>query len=367
MIKGSTIPELWTQLMDQQKEKYDYTTLANAVGFQISPDDGEIELVGKNGVHRPTPWFHTQLANFLQIPIAYYRKCLEKDPVLTVVNANRWLAASDKGRLIRTVGPTARAFLSDRYHIRDNALVFQALLKALKKLKDEDPGFEFTVQSSNLSEDYMHIKLTFPSLAKEVPVAQPNNHTFVNQVIEPGVNMRNGEIGNSQTQLNVTAMVLACLNGLMMEKVHSSRHVGGRLDHDEEIRYEMDTMKADDNLFVLALRDNISHALNEALWLDRIETFSQASQRTFKAQPAEVLEAASKRFLMTEAETHGIMNQLFREGHMTQWGLAQAITHQAHELKDITYDRSTELEAIGGNIITLGAQEWNQVALAEAA
>ena len=50
-------------------------------------------------------------------------------------------------------------------------------------------------------------------------------------------------------------------------------------------------------------------------------------------------------------------------GELTQYGLLNAVTRQSKMAE--SYDRATELERLGGNIITLKPHEWR--AIAEAA
>ena len=54
---------------------------------------------------------------------------------------------------------------------------------------------------------------------------------------------------------------------------------------------------------------------------------------------------------------------LIKDGDLTGFGLVNAVTGYAQEVD--LYDRSTELEAIGGRLLDQGAKEWSE--LAEAA
>ena len=42
------------------------------------------------------------------------------------------------------------------------------------------------------------------------------------------------------------------------------------------------------------------------------------------------------------------------------YGVVNAVTHYSQEVED--YDRATELEALGGKLIELGAGEWQEIA-----
>jgi hypothetical protein len=47
---------------------------------------------------------------------------------------------------------------------------------------------------------------------------------------------------------------------------------------------------------------------------------------------------------------------------MSQWGLANAVTRAAQDVE--SYDRATELEALGGDVVILPAGEWKALASA---
>jgi hypothetical protein len=57
----------------------------------------------------------------------------------------------------------------------------------------------------------------------------------------------------------------------------------------------------------------------------------------------------------------GILASLIRGGDLTQWGLVNAVTQTAHEVVT-DYDRSTELEKIGGELLTWSAAQINTLA-----
>lgn len=48
---------------------------------------------------------------------------------------------------------------------------------------------------------------------------------------------------------------------------------------------------------------------------------------------------------------------------MSAWGLANAVTRAAQDVE--SYDRSQELEAVGGDIIELPQNAWREIASAK--
>ena len=69
------------------------------------------------------------------------------------------------------------------------------------------------------------------------------------------------------------------------------------------------------------------------------------------------------KYLLQEHEKAGVLRALIKDGDLTGFGLVNAVTGYAQEVDQ--YDRSTELEAIGGRMLDQAAKEWTE--LAEAA
>jgi hypothetical protein len=70
----------------------------------------------------------------------------------------------------------------------------------------------------------------------------------------------------------------------------------------------------------------------------RIEQYKDASTRKIEADP---------------------MRHLIEGGDLSAWGLGNAITRSAQDVD--SYDRATELEAVGGKVIELSPSEWRSV------
>jgi len=64
-------------------------------------------------------------------------------------------------------------------------------------------------------------------------------------------------------------------------------------------------------------------------------------------------------------EQSSVLRHLIEGGDLSRWGLANAVTRAAADVE--SYDRSTELEAIGGAVVDLPAAQWKVIAEAAAA
>lgn len=64
-----------------------------------------------------------------------------------------------------------------------------------------------------------------------------------------------------------------------------------------------------------------------------------------------------------EGERKGILGRLIADADLTRYGLHSAITRYSQD-EAVNYDRATELERIGGDVIELAANDWKALAAA---
>ncbi|HLZ07946.1 MAG TPA: DUF932 domain-containing protein, partial [Chloroflexota bacterium] len=85
-----------------------------------------------------------------------------------------------------------------------------------------------------------------------------------------------------------------------------------------------------------------------------------ATRRLGTRKLEEVVEVVGKKHGLNETEEDGILRHLIDGGDLTQWGLANAITAYSQAVP--SYERATELEKVGGNVMTLDESQWKEVA-----
>ena len=71
---------------------------------------------------------------------------------------------------------------------------------------------------------------------------------------------------------------------------------------------------------------------------------------------------AGKHFGLNEAEGKSVLKQLANGGDLSRFGLYNAITAASQTVED--YDRATDLERIGAQVIELPANQWERIATA---
>jgi len=294
---------------------------------------------------------HHQIANRLSIPRAYYDRMLQEAPDLLMSNANTWFERQPERRMVRTLDGRVRAFLSDRYQRVENESVLAAIYPILS-----DFGSDLQIQSMALTEKRMYLKATVKSVRAEIKVGD---------IVEAGIEVRNGEIGNSQFEVWPFANRLTCLNGMRFDVGgFKRRHVGARADVTDEV-YEMlqdDTLAADDKAFLLKARDVVKATLSDETFGKFVAKMREATEERIEGNPVKAVEVLAETIGLTETEQGSVLRHLIEAGDLSRWGVANAVTRTAQDVE--SYDRSDELEGLGGNVIAFTKKEWTELAKA---
>jgi len=101
-------------------------------------------------------------------------------------------------------------------------------------------------------------------------------------------------------------------------------------------------------------------ALNEETFVNIVRQLERASGVPVEVPASEAVQRLSKKYTFNQNEQDNVLASLLVENDLTMYGLSNAVTRASKEISD--YDRATELETIGGQIITLSDSEWKEVA-----
>jgi len=357
------------------RQGLDFQTLAAKVkatsktadDFVVSGNNLRMTSDGKDIFHRIpdihpystlTEVAHDQLAGRLGIPRAYYKKMREENTQLLADNVNAWFDGSGK-HLLRQInnfdhdeiahGNFTRAILSDRYRRIDNDVVIEELMP---KVAEKD----FEVQSCDITPYNMFIKISFPFAQAEVAKGD---------VVEAGVMLRNSEVGWGSCSVVLFVHRLVCTNGMVLpENIYQARkyHSGPKLvvDNDSCEIISDKTRMLEDKAMLSSLRDVIDTARDPKTIKRIADGFVAASEDIIEGEVTEVVERLSKRFLITSEEQDSVLEHLIRDGDLSRWGFANAVTRTAQD--SASYDRATELEKIGGGVIEMETRDFMRLA-----
>lgn len=346
MKAGLTITEMAAEIERQAAAKVDY--LVNPQKLEMESMGGPPMLrVVDGGVDQMEPLSiqetaHRQLGTHLGIPWKYYEKMLQQEPDLLSYNVNHWLHKGEPApRMLRTLDGKARAFLSNRYRLIDNFEIATAVLPIIMEMQ----GARF--ESTQITENYMYIKVVNPRLTGEVRVGD---------VVQAGIVISNSETGLGAVNVQPLIYRLACLNGMVVND-NSTRtrrnHVGRANSTDENFAlYSSETLEQDSKAFMMKVQDTVKAAVDEARFAKVLDTMRESTQAKLDTSDIPALvKLTGSNFGLTDAEGKGVLQHLLEDADYTLYGLANAVTRFSQDVED--YDRASKLEAIGYNVMTM--------------
>lgn len=356
MLTGLSLTELAARIEGNKTLKRDYIVPTNEASMIIQSDSTPVLafdmkvpaavsalLAADSGLAiRDTA--HDQIAARLDIPRKYYDRMLAKEPELLANNVNTWFKANPERRMVRTLGGEVRAFLSDRYNRIENEEIAEVALPILARIPD------VRIVSCEVTDRRMYIQAVSPRVQGEVKKGD---------IVQAGVIISNSEIGHGAVSVSPLVYRLACLNGMVRNDAKFRAYHVGRQAADTEALWADDTRKADDRAILLKVRDMITAAVDEAQFAQAVERMTALTEGRVTGDPAKAVEVLAQKVGASEAEAGGILRALIEGGDLSAWGMLNAVTAQAHTVKN--YDRAVEFEAAGGTLLELPKTEWKRI------
>lgn len=367
MKTGRTLTALAQEIERQQQAKVDLVVSTNHMvmepvsanegpGLAIAPGTDQERRFGVNRIG------HQQIAAHTGIPKAYYDKMAAEAPGLLANNVNEWFRRYPAPRMVRTLDGNVRAFLSDSYRPLEHADLAEAVLPVLMDMKLE-------IMSCEVTEQRLYIKAVDERIKADIPSGKSlgdGSHTIFDTV-SPAIIISNSEVGLGQLSVESGVFTKVCTNlaaiaGAGMKK----RHVGAKngLGDGEAIRHLLsdETKRATDRAVWMQVRDVVKGAFEEARFKAHCDKLAGLSEQRIEGDPVKVIELSSKKLGITEQESKGVLRHLIEGGDLTRYGLFNAITRTAQDLE--SYDRASEFERLGGQVIELAANDWRELAAA---
>ena len=342
MKQGKTLQELGRELQRQRLNRQDFLadtrTLEMESNFygstlQLSLDEKPLSFtVGETA--------HQQIASRLNIPFRYYKKMQEEAPALLDRNVNTWFGKNPERRMIRVLDGKVRAFLSDRYRRLDNLELCAAVLPVINEMKNS------VIESCEVTPTHLYLKVVNRRLKAEVRVGD---------VVQAGFVVSNSEVGLGSLRVEPLVFRLVCKNGLICKDLAQKKyHVGRQVNASDDSAYELyseETLAQDDRAFLMKVQDVVRAAVDEAKFMLTVDKLRKSTQIPLKHDPVKSVELLADKFQLTENERGDILRQLFMGADNSRYGLVNAVTAASKIAK--SYERATELERIGGEILSL--------------
>lgn len=365
--QGKSLVELAQEIERQNAAKKDFVAPASKLRATVETVN-EVPRVVMNlqgqGSFPLTPYAHGQMAQYLEIPKPYYDRMLAKSPGLLSLSIDEWLAqdkTKDK-RMVRTMDGQIRAILSDRYRPLDNADLAEAVLPVLQEL-------DLLLISTEITERRFYIKAVDRSIEKGLPagfkMGDGSHHIF--DTVSPAIVISNSEIGSGSLSIEAGVWTRACTNLAVFGASMRKYHTGARAELSDEVYALLSdrTKSATDRALWMQTRDLVKGAFDSAKFEATTQKLISAHDDKIEGDVIEVIERATERFTWTQGEKSSVLQHLIKGGDLTRYGLHSAVTRAAEDIAD--YDRASEFEKLGGQIIELPKSDWNVLSERKAA
>ena len=304
-----------------------------------------------------------QMGTWAHIPMSYINHMRNSGHhQLLVDNFNQWFEkpkhVNNFRRLYRGMAGEFsessgiwRSFHSDKFQRVDHEHILEDILPALQELAEEFGGIQ--VVSCQITDDKMYLKVIFPELEAKV----------VGDVVRMGLSIGNSETGMSNVYILPLLDVLRCLNGMVLpHRGVKRRHIGSAIESDGQVTYAEDTIEANLKAIKLQVRDSMTDVMNSFKDGSLIKELEASGDSTKVREPAKAIEATAKLFSLTDKETDVAKISWGKLHDYSKWGMMNAVTEIANTHE--SYDRASELEIIGGKIISMPNHQWDRIALA---
>ncbi|MEO7178369.1 MAG: hypothetical protein ABIW83_05955 [Allosphingosinicella sp.] len=357
---GRSLQDLAAEIQRRAEAKRDFVAPTSRLAVEVIDGSAQLAVASGDSQRFPlTALAHSQLAEYAGIPMAYYRRMQEKEPELLASSVNRWLRdLSDKRRLVRTLDGSARAILSDGYRPLENEDLADAVLPVLMEAN-------LLILSCEITESRLYIKAVDRSIERDVPTGKAmgdGGHTIFDTCC-PALTISNSEVGGGALSIESGVWTRACTNLASFGAAMRKFHTGKRADVSDDV-YELltdETKRLSDAAVWAQTRDIVRAAFDSAKFEALTQRLGGAAQdRIAPAAAVEVVERMGKRWNMPEGERKGILGALIAGGDLSRYGLHSAVTRFSQE-EAVSYDRATELERLGGDVIDLQPGQWREL------
>lgn len=343
----SSIAELVAQIKEEKAQSRDF--IVPTQELHITEEEHPVLVMRNKGAIETfniNENAHRQMAGRLGIPYKYYERMRTDYPKLLAENVNGWFEKEPENRMLRTIGGTARAFLSDRYHRIDNMELMQAVYPVLQDME----GVQ--VMSCEVTDNHLYLQVVSNMVQTEVAKGD---------IVQAGFIISNSEVGYGAVSVQPLIYRLVCTNGMIAkENSHKRYHTGKRIDGLED-NYELfsdNTKILDDMAYFAKVQEIVRMAVDETRFNQQVIAMQKAIGIPVNPMViTPVVEELAKTHLFSKNEQEQIvqnflMGDSYDGGHIAhfnQFGLANAITKTANSVE--SYERAVDLERIGGTVL----------------
>lgn len=367
MKQGMTLHEMATAIEATRAAKADY--IGSTEKMYMRPDDGKIEIEGVTSEpFNLTKHAARQITSWAKIDAKYADRCPTE---LLAINVNHWLKNTPDNRMLRTMNPnqyldikepTMRAFVSEKYRRIDNYDIAESVLPPL--MEREAKG-EIIIESHNVSPEKFYLKARINNVEENIlreghVIGEGHNSYFK---VRPGIEIGNSEIGQGSFYVAPCLYDESCTNMATFRKNAQRRYHVGTAQSDSELWKMLsdETQRISNEALMAQMKDYVLSALNASGDVFQ-ETCNMLREKMGLEiiRPEATMKLVASEFGINENETNGVLHALMKRGDMNVFGIQAAVTQFSQET-EVTYDRASELESIGGSILELPLNRWETI------
>lgn len=352
MKAGLTIEELATEVMRQKDAKADYIVITSMLAMEHCGTELVLRVLDDSHIDRIEPLdiadtAHRQIGTRLGIPAKYYGKMLTEHPDLLVTNVNAWFEREPTERMLRVLDGKVRAYLSNSYMRMDHYEIFASVLPVIGEI----PDVQFV--SCHITDNRMYIKAVDPHLTAEVAPGD---------TVKAGVVISNSEVGLGSVSVQPLIYRELDGNGIAVAGATTKRIHRGRVNSAEEhfMLASQEVLTEADRTFLTELQETVRSATDEEQFSQIVTLMQSAKHQAMNtADIPAVVHTAGRDFGITDTEQNGVLQRLIESDDLSLYGLANAVTRHSQDVE--SYDRATDLEGIGFNILSMPPRQWTRI------
>lgn len=376
--RKADLPTLAQALQEQRSRAVDVTVGKGNVWAQdgalvvsgLDPVMDENGVTDANGVYRLTTVGEEGVADKMQVPIGYLRRCRENVPGLWTANVNAWIEHLGGPWLLRLLQDRTgdpgtdgfdgycRALLSDRYRTIDN---FDVLLAVLSGIEQAGGLGQVQVQG-DLTERRMAVRIQSTAVSAMAPELLAGYRSpFSGQtgrecpVVWAGFVVGNSDTGGGAFTITPRLVVEICTNGMVMSRdAMRAVHLGGKLP-EGVVRWSAETQARNLALVTSQAADAVASFLSKDYVESAVRMLSLEAGHPVKDAPATITNV-SKRLGFTETQAKGILDRFIQGADLTAGGVMHAVTAAAQDQESGDAAWDMERQAVDAMRAAVAAQ-----------
>jgi hypothetical protein len=327
-------------------------------------------IVNDPDTYYPTNTALSQVSEKTRIPLEFLRANIAKYPSIAADMLSAWWLDDDLAnhegttkarkakveaksvrqlfRLFKPEGDSSgvlRAVLSSKYLIINNMDVAGVVLEEIEKagVKPEAHGA--------LTDEKMHVRFKMHDIGATIEFpGKGRGHEHVRIPCGASLLMSNSDVGMGRCVLAQELEIISCTNMARSTESLQQIHIGRELDDLGLLSQE--TIQKQCSATLSRLRDVTRASLSEE-GFKRLAARLSAQAGMPVDNAALAIENVTNKYSLGEDTGRHILDRYVEEGLANRFGLFQAITFQAHAVREDNFEDSLYLEDVGSKILAM--------------